>query len=183
MGRRLINFKGKNMKKFGGSVLTLDRSDINTDEIIPAKYLTENSKLALKPYLLEDLKLEGFTPGSPEMEEASVVLTRSNFGCGSSREHAVWVFEVNDINVVIAESFARIFRQNMFNCGMLALELPEEDIERLFAIEPRKIEVDLAGGSLLATGTENLEIPFSLNPFDRKLVEAGGWLAYADKTY
>ena len=57
------------------------------------------------------------------MQQARVVVTRANFGCGSSREHAVWALEVNDINVVIAESFARIFRQNMFNCGILAIEL------------------------------------------------------------
>ena len=111
------------MKKFGGPALLLDRSDINTDEIIPAKYLTEITKKALKPHLLEDLLLEGrrLTP-TPALQQARVVVTRANFGCGSSREHAVWAFEVNDINVVIAESFARIFRQNMFNCGILAVD-------------------------------------------------------------
>ncbi|MFW5906448.1 MAG: 3-isopropylmalate dehydratase small subunit, partial [Desulfobia sp.] len=105
------------MKKFGGPALFLDRNDINTDEIIPAKYLTENTKTALKPHILEDLILPGFDPVS-DCAGAEVIVTRANFGCGSSREHAVWVLEVNDINVVIAESFARIFRQNMFNCGM-----------------------------------------------------------------
>jgi len=171
------------MKDFGGSVIALDRSDINTDEIIPAKYLTENSKLALKPYLLEDLKLEGFTPGSESLEQASVVLTRANFGCGSSREHAVWVFEVNEINVVIAESFARIFRQNMFNCGMLAIELASSEIEAIFALGACEISIDLKNNRIIAKGGETIEFSFDLNSFDRKLVEAGGWLAYADKTY
>ncbi|HIP83806.1 MAG TPA: 3-isopropylmalate dehydratase small subunit, partial [Desulfocapsa sulfexigens] len=102
------------MKTFGGPAVLLDRSDINTDEIIPAKYLTEITKVALKPHLLEDLLLDGkpFDIHSKAMEEASVVIARENFGCGSSREHAVWAFEVNDINVVVASSFARIFRQN-----------------------------------------------------------------------
>ncbi|HOQ11610.1 MAG TPA: 3-isopropylmalate dehydratase small subunit, partial [Spirochaetota bacterium] len=109
------------MKNFNGRVLFLDRSDINTDEIIPAKYLTENSKEALKPYLLEDLKLEGFN--TKMLEDVSAIVTRENFGCGSSREHAPWALEVNGINVVIAVDFARIFRQNMYNCGMLAVEL------------------------------------------------------------
>ena len=108
------------MKKFGGKVLFLDRSNINTDEIIPAKYLTEITKDALKPYLLEDLKLEGFNPKT-DITGKAVVLARSNFGCGSSREHAPWALEVNGIYVVIAENFARIFRQNMFNGGMLAV--------------------------------------------------------------
>ena len=119
------------MKQFGGQVLFLDRSDINTDEIIPAKYLTEISKQALKPYLLEDLKLDGFDPKA-DVEDKNVIITRANFGCGSSREHAPWVLECNDINIVIAENFARIFRQNMYNCGMLAIELPENDIEDIF---------------------------------------------------
>ncbi|MDR1106591.1 MAG: 3-isopropylmalate dehydratase small subunit, partial [Treponema sp.] len=110
------------MKKFGGSVLFLDRSSINTDEIIPAKYLNENSRDALKPYLLEDLRLAGFDP-KRDIAGKGVIVSRANFGCGSSREHAPWALEANGINMVIAESFARIFRQNMFNCGMIALEL------------------------------------------------------------
>src|SRR5210317_76046 len=125
------------MKNFTGNVLFLDRSDINTDEIIPAKYLTEITKQALKPHLLEDLHLENtlFDPQSPALKIANVLVTRSNFGCGSSREHAVWALEVNDIKVVIADSFARIFRQNMFNCGILAIELSSADIDEIFALK------------------------------------------------
>ena len=67
------------MKQFGGAVLFLDRSDINTDEIIPAKYLTENTKQALKPYLLEDLKLEGFD-SKKDIVGKKVIITRENFG-------------------------------------------------------------------------------------------------------
>jgi len=96
------------MKSFNGKVLFLDRSDINTDEIIPAKYLTEISKKALKPHLLEDVGLEGFNPQS-DLADKNVILSRDNFGCGSSREHAPWALEINDINLVIATSFARIF--------------------------------------------------------------------------
>ena len=102
------------MKNFNGHVLFLDRSDINTDEIIPAKYLTEITKQALKPHLLEDLKLSGFD-SQRDVDGKHVIITRSNFGCGSSREHAPWALEVNNIHLVIAENFARIFRQNMFN--------------------------------------------------------------------
>lgn len=119
------------MKQFGGSVLFLDRSDINTDEIIPAKYLTEISKQALKPYLLEDLKLDGFNPKT-DIAGKRVIITRENFGCGSSREHAPWALEVNGISVVIAVNFARIFRQNMFNCGMMAIELDKKSIDDIF---------------------------------------------------
>ncbi len=173
------------MKNFGGHGLFLDRNDINTDEIIPAKYLTENSKDALKPFILEDLKLAGFH-AQEDTQQANVIVTRANFGCGSSREHAVWVFEVNDINVVIAESFARIFRQNMFNRGMLAIKLPKEDIESLFSLGPDvTIKVDMEQNLITAENEQgnNLSITFSLNEFDRKLVMAGGWLAYANQKY
>jgi len=177
-------------KTFGGPAFLLDRSDINTDEIIPAKYLTEITKLALKPHLLEDLLLDGqpFNLQSPAMQRARVVIARANFGCGSSREHAVWAFEVNDINIVIAESFARIFRQNMFNCGILAIELPKSDIDRLFAMKgDLTIAVDLDKTEMTACSNDPGQPPFScsfqLNPFDRDLVAAGGWLAYADKKF
>lgn len=176
------------MKKFGGPAFFIDRSDINTDEIIPAKYLTEISKQALKPHLLEDLHLQGtvFDSHSPALERANVLVSRSNFGCGSSREHAVWALEVNDINVVVAESFARIFRQNMFNCGILAVELAAGDIDRLFALPGDvTIDVDLEKEELRAVREDGQPIVcgFHLNSFDKKLIEAGGWLAYADLNY
>jgi len=176
------------MKKFGGTAIFIDRDDINTDEIIPAKYLTEISKQALKPHLLEDLHLEdgSFDPHGDGLGKASVLVTRSNFGCGSSREHAVWALEVNDINVVIAGSFARIFRQNMFNCGILAVELAAEDLDRLFALSP-EVRIDVAPEQEKLVAIDNqgtrIECRFSLNPFDRELVGAGGWLAYADQNY
>ena len=174
------------MKNFGGKVLFLDRSDINTDEIIPAKYLTEISKEALKPHMLEDLKLEGFDPDTPAVRDAKVIVTRSNFGCGSSREHAPWVFEVNDINVVIAPSFARIFRQNMFNCGMLAIELSEADIDSLFghAGGDAAVSVDFANNRLtVSSGKGSRTLDYRISEFDKALVEAGGWVGFADAKY
>lgn len=175
------------MKSFGGPVLFLDRSDINTDEIIPAKYLTEADKEALKPYLLEDLKLEGFKPDGCWRGKSRVVVSRSNFGCGSSREHAPWALEVNDITCVIAANYARIFRQNMFNGGMLAIELPAEVINELFSFagkpnvicdidtEHKKLKFSWTGGSK--------EYSFSLSEFDDALVKAGGWVEFADSRY
>jgi len=178
------------MKTFGGPAILLDRSDINTDEIIPAKYLTEISKMALKPHLLEDLLLDGkqFDSQSAAMQAARVVITRANFGCGSSREHAVWAFEVNDINVIVAESFARIFRQNMFNCGILAVELSTSQIAELFAMRGNiAVAVDLVKDRLTASSDDQTQADvvcsFILNSFDKELVSAGGWLTYADQKY
>ncbi len=174
------------MKLFGGEVLFLDRGDINTDEIIPAKYLTEDTRIALKPHLLEDLKLKGFDPAK-DIAGKGAVLTRANFGCGSSREHAPWAFEVNGINIVIAESFARIFRQNMYNCGMIACEVPAATLEELFkefSNEKTILTVDTDKGSLnFKAGGKEKTVSFILKDFEKALVEAGGWVEYAAKHY
>ena len=119
------------MKTFGGSVLFLDRSDINTDEIIPAKYLEEVPKHELTPYLFEDLKIEGFNPKA-DVAGKKVIITRENFGCGSEREHAPWAIEVNGIYVVVAPSFSKKFRQDMFSCGILAIELDKKSMADMF---------------------------------------------------
>ncbi len=174
------------MKEFNGNVLFLDRSDINTDEIIPARYLTELTKEDLKPYLLEDLKLPGFNPGE-DIREKSVIVTRENFGSGSSREHAPWALEMNGINLIIAESFARIFRQNMINCGMLAIELPKDVIDRIMRIgkdNPVFIETDIeAGQFIVSVEDEEERIMFEISDFEKELIRAGGWIEYADSKY
>ena len=174
------------MKNFSGKALFLDRADINTDEIIAAKYLAEISKKVLGPHLFEDLELEGFDRDR-DMPGKKVIVSRANFGCGSSREHAPWALEANGIHLVIAESFARIFRRNMFNCGMLAVELPESTIDHLFdacANQETIITARLDKKVLtVEKGQEKEEIGFSLFAFDRALVEAGGWVEYADTRY
>ena len=174
------------MKEFSGKVLFLDKSDINTDEIIPAKYLTEITKEALKPYLLEDLTLTGFNP-IEDIRDKAVLVTRANFGCGSSREHAPWALEVNGINVVIAESFARIFRQNMYNCGMFAIELPTDKLDYLFehyAGKDTSITIDIDKAKIIVTSSDQSEeLDFKVGEFDMTLVKEGGWVGYADKNY
>jgi 3-isopropylmalate/(R)-2-methylmalate dehydratase small subunit len=176
------------MKPFGGKVLYLDRRDINTDEIIPAKYLTEITKDALAPHLLEDLKLSGFSQ-TDAFSGIGAVVSRANFGCGSSREHAPWAFQVNGINLIVAENFARIFRQNMYNSGMLAVELPAGDIDALFGMrtpqgggvtltaDPDRLILTACAGQAVKT------FPFRMNAFQRQLVLAGGWVDYAQRTY
>ena len=175
------------MKEFGGSVLFLDRSDINTDEIIPARYLTEVKKESLAPYLLEDLELDGFSIKSDRFKNAKVIVTRGNFGCGSSREHAPWALEVNDITVVIAESYARIFRQNMFNCGMMAIELSSENIDKIFELNKKELNcsIDKANGKIVFSEDQKelLALDFTLSEFDSALVDAGGWVEFADSRY
>ncbi|GMO34311.1 MAG: 3-isopropylmalate dehydratase small subunit [Termitinemataceae bacterium] len=178
------------MKNFSGKVLFLDRSDINTDEIIPAKYLTESTREALKPYLLEDLKLVSFDP-KKDIAGKSAVITRNNFGCGSSREHAPWALEMNGINIVIASGFARIFRQNMYNCGMIACRLDTSIIDEIFktfaagnGFKDTDVKVDSEKCTLaLTSGSIEKKYPFTLAGFERSLVQSGGWVEYAANNY
>lgn len=174
------------MKEFNGKVLFLDRSDINTDEIIPAKYLTEIEKTAMKPHLLEDLKLDGFNPNT-DIKDKAIIVTQENFGCGSSREHAPWALEENGIYVVIAPSFARIFRQNMYNCGMLAIELSQDRINTIFnkfGKANTRISVDIEASVIMVQSKDQTEkIKFKISKFDETLIQTGGWVEYADKNY
>ncbi|MDC7218937.1 MAG: 3-isopropylmalate dehydratase small subunit [Spirochaetales bacterium] len=178
------------MKSFGGQILFLDRSDINTDEIIPAKYLTEVERAAMGPHLLEDLKMDGFTHMSQPMQDSTVVVSRENFGCGSSREHAPWALEENGYTVVIAPNFARIFRGNMYNNGCMAIELKEEEVNEIFALSsgPETTGVTAAVDVEAQTVTIKSDkgektYSFDLSSYDKDLVKAGGWLEYADAKY
>lgn len=174
------------MSTFSGKVLFLDRSDINTDEIIPAKYLTEITKEALAPHCLEDLKLEGFDP-STDIRGKGAVLSRANFGCGSSREHAPWALEMNGIRVVVAQNFARIFRGNMFNGGLLAIELPEADINDIFTTFKGK-DASLVADSqscklVVKAGAVEKTYAFKLGEFEKALVASEGWVGFANSKY
>lgn len=176
------------MEKYGGLVLFLDRDNINTDEIIPAKYLTLVDKAPLKPHLLEDLKLESFEHQKVKLDQYGVVVTRANFGCGSSREAAPWAFEVNGINVIIAENFARIFRENAFNCGMAAIELDKKIIDELFdkfgERDDVMLDVDIQAEKLTFTaGNLKYSTHFKLNKLQKDLVQSGGWVELASKKY
>jgi len=175
------------MKSFEGKILFLDRDDINTDEIIPAKYLTTSTKESLKPHLLEDLKLDKFDY-KKDIDDKNIVIARSNFGCGSSREHAVWAFEENNINVIIAPNFARIFRKNMYNCGLLAIELPPNVIDNLFnkySSSETNIKIDLVNRkiNIIVNSDIVLKIDFELSKFDEELIKTGGWIDFAEKRY
>jgi len=167
------------MKNFSGKILFLDRSDINTDEIIPAKYLTEITKEALKPFLLEDLKLGDFS-AQRDLAGKAAVISRANFGCGSSREHAPWALEVNGINVVIAESFARIFFRNSVATGEL---YPCESVDRLCDLlkTGEVVTVDLDAATVTAESTGKVHKFKPLGDV-RPVVDAGGLFNYARKT-
>ena len=177
------------MKTFGGSVLFLDRSDINTDEIIPAKYLEEGDKKALQPYLFEDLKIEGFNPQT-DVAGCKVIITRENFGCGSNREHAPWALEVNGIYTVVAPTFAKAFKQNMENCNVLGIELDRKsmaDIFHTFADKDAECKIvinddDTAKVKLIA-GSLSKSYPFKLGDAEKALLSKNNWAGFAESKF
>ena len=123
-----------------------------------------------------------------DLGDKAAVVTRANFGCGSSREHAPWALEANGINLVVAESFARIFRQNMYNCGMLAVEVAAADLDCLFAsfanqVSTVAVDLKTATLSFSAPGVASKVVKFKLGAFEQALVSAGGWVEYAATNY
>ena len=132
-----------------GLVACIDRDNIDTDQIIPTEYLKSIKKFGFEDYLfdgwryLDDGKLgvtkeqrkinEDFILNNAPYDQASILLTRDNFGCGSSREHAVWALRDFGIKIVIASSFGDIFYNNCFKNGVLPIKLPKEQIEELFS--------------------------------------------------
>ena len=132
-----------------GLVACIDRDNIDTDQIIPTEYLKSIKKFGFEDYLfdgwryLDDGKLgvtkeqrqinKDFILNNAPYDQASILLTRDNFGCGSSREHAVWALRDFGIKTVIASSFGDIFYNNCFKNGVLPIKLSKEQIEELFS--------------------------------------------------
>ncbi len=153
-----------------GLVIPLDRSNVDTDAIIPKQYLKSISRSGFGPTLFDDWRYE--KAGEPGMDHSkraikedfilnqaryqggSVLLARENFGCGSSREHAVWALTDFGIRAVIAPSYADIFFNNSFKNGLLPLVLSSDDVDELFnaveAEEGYELTVDLEQQQVIA---------------------------------
>ena len=159
------------MEKFTvhtGLVIPLDRSNVDTDAIIPKQYLKSIQRTGFGPTLFDDWRyLEPGEPGmdhskrtpnpdfvlnAPRYAGASVLLARENFGCGSSREHAVWALTDYGIRAVIAPSYADIFFNNSFKNGLLPLTLPAEVIDQLF------VEAQATEGYQLTVNLEDQQV-------------------------
>ncbi|MEM7098332.1 MAG: 3-isopropylmalate dehydratase small subunit [Pseudomonadota bacterium] len=154
-----------------GFAAPLDRVNVDTDQIIPKQYLKSIKRTGFGDYLFDAWRFEdegdiGMTPNErrinhsfvlnlPEYQGVSILLARDNFGCGSSREHAVWSLMEFGFRCVIAPSFADIFYGNCFKNGLLPIVLKEEEIAMLFeaAASKREIEVDLKNQKVRVEGT------------------------------
>ncbi len=137
--KKLATSQSSVNKKFAGNIFVLAKDNIDTDQIIPAKYLTETVKANLGKFCMEDAGLNN--DEQVKFRQANILIAKENFGCGSSREHAVWALEEAGIKTVIASSFARIFYNNMFNNGLLCLELPKNEVHEIIKGNPKRLEI------------------------------------------
>jgi 3-isopropylmalate/(R)-2-methylmalate dehydratase small subunit len=129
--------------KHTGLVVPMDRSDVDTDQIIPKQFLKRIERTGFGQFAFYDWRYDAtgkvpnpeFELNKPEYQGASILLTRKNFGCGSSREHAPWALTDYGFQVIIAPSFADIFYNNSFKNGLLPVRISDEQIDELFAME------------------------------------------------
>lgn len=129
-------------KKFTGTVAPLDRANVDTDAILPKQFLKSINKIGFGKFLFYDWRFidentenTKFILNQKAYREASILLSRKNFGCGSSREHAPWALGDYGFRVIIAPSFADIFYNNCFKNGILPIQLLESEVQNLFEKE------------------------------------------------
>jgi 3-isopropylmalate/(R)-2-methylmalate dehydratase small subunit len=157
-----------------GLVAPMDRANVDTDQIIPKQFLKRIERTGFGQFLFFDWRFldngadnPEFELNRPEYKGASILLTRRNFGSGSSREHAPWALDDYGFKVIVAPSFADIFYNNCFKNGMLPIRLTEEQIEDLFqrAAKHRgyKLTVDLE--KQLLTDEHGYSMKFEVEPF------------------
>ena len=117
-----------------GNAIPLNRADVDTDQIIPAKYLKRIERTGFGEFAFEAWRQDpAFVVNNPAYAGAPVLLAGPNFGCGSSREHAPWALQDMGLRVLIAPSFADIFRNNCAKIGLLTVVLPQDDVNHLMA--------------------------------------------------
>ena len=194
----------KPFTRLDGLVAPLDRANVDTDAIIPKQFLKSIKRSGFGPNAFDEWRyLDVGQPGQdcstrplnpdfvlnqPRYQGAQILLTRDNFGCGSSREHAPWALEDYGFRVLIGPSFADIFFNNSFKNGLLPIKLDAVEVDELFrqceASEGYRLVVDLAAQTI--TRPDGRTIGFDIDPF-RKECLLNGWddigltLRHADK--
>lgn len=174
-----------------GIVIPLDRANVDTDAIIPKQYLKSVKRTGFGPNLFDDWRyLDPGAPGTdntkrrinpdfilndPRYSKGSILLARKNFGCGSSREHAVWALDDYGIRVVIASSFADIFFNNCFKSGLLPIKLDESIVDQLFdnvaGIPGYKLTVNLTEQKVVTP--DGQKYTFEIDPFRKHCLLEG----------
>src|SRR5689334_9636290 len=168
--------------KLTGIVAPLDRVNVDTDQIIPKQFLKAITREGFGRYLFNDWRyLDGEIPNpdfvlnQPRYAGASILLARTNFGCGSSREHAPWAILDYGFRAIIAPSYADIFYNNCFKNGILPVTLSEAEVNDLFrrtnANQGYRLAVDLETQTI--TDGKGLKLTFSIDPFRRECLLKG----------
>ncbi|MDY0011655.1 MAG: 3-isopropylmalate dehydratase small subunit [Rhodocyclaceae bacterium] len=194
----------KAFQTLDGLAVPLDRTNVDTDAIIPKQFLKSIKRSGFGPNLFDEWryldvgqpgedcsgrpKKPDFVLNQPRYQGAQILLTRENFGCGSSREHAPWALEDYGIRVLIGPSFADIFFNNCFKNGLLPIRLPADEVDELFrqcqSTEGYRLKVDLMTQTV--TRPDGKVLPFEVDSF-RKECLLNGWddigltLRHADK--
>ncbi len=162
--------------KHCGITVALDRANVDTDQIIPKQFLKRIERSGFGKFLFFDWRFNDdstdnteFELNQPAVREATVLLTKRNFGSGSSREHAVWALADYGFRCVIAPSYADIFFNNCFKNGVLPIVLPEDQIDQLFANVAThgqyELTIDLESQTI--QDGQGLEFSFDVNEFRR----------------
>jgi 3-isopropylmalate/(R)-2-methylmalate dehydratase small subunit len=170
------------IKVHTGIAAPLDRADVDTDQIIPKQFLKRVERSGYGPYLFWDWRMDAdgtpkpdFVLNKPEYAGASILVTRDNFGCGSSREHAAWALRDFGVRVVLAPSFADIFRENADQNGIAALEVPADEVAALLrrAVKeaPLRLTVDVEKGTV--SDAKGVVARFKLDDFRRMCLTQG----------
>ena len=169
-------------KTLTGIVAPLDRINVDTDQIIPKQFLKLVERSGYGQYLFYDWRLErdgtrkpDFVLNQPRYKSAKILLSRANFGCGSSREHAVWALLDYGFKALIASSYADIFYGNCFKNGVLPISLNEEEINRLFEEaanqEGYSLEIDLERQTIRKPSGDTVR--FEVDHFRKKCLLEG----------
>lgn len=180
-----------------GLVVPIDRTNVNTDEITPARFLKTIRRSGFEHALFANWRYTDhnatqldptFVLNQPRYQDASILLAEDNFGCGSSREHAPWAIQNYGFRTLIAPSFADIFYSNCFNNGLLPITLPHATVRELFAeVEAKQgyqLSVDLAAQTV--TTPTGRVLSFEIDAFRKTALLQGldniGWtLSHADE--
>jgi 3-isopropylmalate/(R)-2-methylmalate dehydratase small subunit len=157
------------VRRIAAQAMPLNRADVDTDQIIPAKYLKLVERTGFGRFLFDTWrKDESFILNDPIYKEAQVLIAGPNFGCGSSREHAPWALQDYGFKAVIAPSFADIFRNNCAKIGLLLVALPRDEVDILMQHAEEKpgskVVIDLES-QIVAVEGEDWKLGFDIDPF------------------
>jgi 3-isopropylmalate/(R)-2-methylmalate dehydratase small subunit len=155
-----------------GKVLAIARADIDTDQIIPAHFLTTIDMNGMGEHCFE-----GMPDGAAQLArvpDATILVAGENFGCGSSREHAAWALRGRGFRAVVAPSFARIFLENAYNNAIVPVQIAHAQLEAFAAA--RTATIDVVNETIAIDG--GAPIPFALDPLRKQFIIGGGFLSY-----